>query len=116
MNEDKCPGCGANIDKTALEANLRVCPACGYHFRMEPVERLAYLADPGSFEEMSSDLRTLNPIDLAGYEEKLSEAEAKSRMKEAVITGTAAIDGRRCVLGLMSFTFMGGSMGSVVGE
>jgi acetyl-CoA carboxylase carboxyl transferase subunit beta len=83
---------------------------------MEPAERLVYLADPGSFTEFSANLRSLNPIDLAGYEEKLSEAAEKARMKDAVITGTCTIEGRPLLLGLMSFTFMGGSMGSVVGE
>jgi acetyl-CoA carboxylase carboxyl transferase subunit beta len=83
---------------------------------MEPAERLVYLADPGSFTEFSANLRSLNPIDLAGYEEKLSEAAEKARMKDAVITGTCTIEGRPLILGLMSFTFMGGSMGSVVGE
>jgi len=83
---------------------------------MEPQERIAYLADQGSFTEFSANLRSLNPIDLEGYEEKLSEAEAKARMKEAVITGTCTIEGKPVVLAVMSFNFMGGSMGSVVGE
>jgi acetyl-CoA carboxylase carboxyl transferase subunit beta len=83
---------------------------------MEPDERLLYLTDPGSFEEFSANLRSLNPIDLSGYEEKLSDAEAKTSMKDAVITGTCTIEGKPAILGLMSFTFMGGSMGSVVGE
>jgi acetyl-CoA carboxylase carboxyl transferase subunit beta len=83
---------------------------------MEPPERIQYLTDPESFVEFSGNLRSLNPIDLAGYEEKLSEAEAKARMKDAVITGTCTIEGRPLILGLMSFQFMGGSMGSVVGE
>jgi acetyl-CoA carboxylase carboxyl transferase subunit beta len=83
---------------------------------MEPVERLQYLADPGSFREFSANLRSLNPIDLLGYEEKLSEAEIKAQMKDAVITGTGTIAGKPVILGIMSFKFMGGSMGSVVGE
>jgi len=83
---------------------------------MEPLERIAYIADPGSFREFSANLRSLNPIDLLGYEEKLSEAEDKARMKDAVITGTCLIEGKPAILGLMSFKFMGGSMGSVVGE
>jgi acetyl-CoA carboxylase carboxyl transferase subunit beta len=83
---------------------------------MEPAERLGYIADPGSFCEFSANLRSLNPIDLAGYEEKLSEAEARARVKDAVITGFCTIEGRPLILGLMSFNFMGGSMGSVVGE
>jgi acetyl-CoA carboxylase carboxyl transferase subunit beta len=83
---------------------------------MEPSERIGYIADAGTFSEFSAELRSLNPIDLAGYEEKLTEAEAKAKMKDAVITGTCKINGHAVVLGLMSFTFMGGSMGSVVGE
>jgi acetyl-CoA carboxylase carboxyl transferase subunit beta len=111
-----CPACGAPADPAAPAAALKCCPACGHHYRMEPADRIAYLADPGSFVEFSANLRSLNPIDLAGYEEKLSEAEAKARMKEAVVTGLCRIDGRPAVLGVMSFNFMGGSMGSVVGE
>jgi acetyl-CoA carboxylase carboxyl transferase subunit beta len=83
---------------------------------MDPLERIKYIADEGSFVEFSANLRSLNPIELAGYEEKLSEAEAKAQMKDAVITGTCLIEGKQVVLGLMSFNFMGGSMGSVVGE
>ncbi|HRS03973.1 MAG TPA: acetyl-CoA carboxylase, carboxyltransferase subunit beta [Treponema sp.] len=111
-----CPSCGTVHDKTSIEAALKTCPSCGYHYRMEPHERIAYLADQGSFTEFSANLRSLNPIDLEGYEEKLSEAEAKARMKEAVITGTCTIEGKPVVLAVMSFNFMGGSMGSVVGE
>jgi acetyl-CoA carboxylase carboxyl transferase subunit beta len=83
---------------------------------MEPRDRIRYLTDENSFTEFSANLSSLNPIDLAGYEEKLSEAAVKAQMKDAVITGTCAIEGRPLILGLMSFTFMGGSMGSVVGE
>jgi acetyl-CoA carboxylase carboxyl transferase subunit beta len=111
-----CPSCGAEHDSVAIAGVLGTCPSCGHHYRMEPADRIAYLADQGSFVEFSANLRSLNPIDLAGYEEKLSEAEAKARMKEAVITGTCTIVGRSVVLGVMSFNFMGGSMGSVVGE
>ena len=116
-NEDeKCPGCGTNQDEKAVSAALQTCPSCGFHYRMEPLDRIAYIADPGSFEEFSAGLRSLNPIDLSGYEEKLSEAEAKARMRDAVITGLCRIEDKPVILGLMSFKFMGGSMGSVVGE
>jgi len=111
-----CPSCGTVHDTASIEAALKTCPSCGYHYRMEPAERIAYIADQGSFTEFSANLRSLNPIDLEGYEEKLSEAEAKARMKEAVITGTCTIEGKPVVLAVMSFNFMGGSMGSVVGE
>jgi acetyl-CoA carboxylase carboxyl transferase subunit beta len=111
-----CPSCKAELQKNELAANLMVCPACNYHFRMEPKDRIAYLADPESFVEFSRNMRSLNPIDMEGYEEKLSEAEKKSSMSDAVITGTCTIEGTPVVLALMSFSFMGGSMGSVVGE
>ncbi|MDR2182423.1 MAG: acetyl-CoA carboxylase carboxyl transferase subunit beta, partial [Treponema sp.] len=112
----KCPACGALYDEEAIQAALLCCPACGFHYRMEPLDRVACLTDEGSFTEFSAHLRSLNPIDLSGYEEKLSEAEAKARMKDAVITGECTIGGKPLILGLMSFQFMGGSMGSVVGE
>jgi acetyl-CoA carboxylase carboxyl transferase subunit beta len=83
---------------------------------MEPADRIKYIADEGSFEEFSENVTSKNPIDFLSYEEKLSEAETRTNMKEAVITGTCTIDGKRAVLALMSFNFMGGSMGSVVGE
>ena len=118
MSEKKetCPGCKIAADKKAIAEALRVCPSCGYHYRMEPMERIAYIADPESFNELFANVSPLNPIDLQGYEEKLSEAEAKARIKEAVVTGTCSIEGKKVVLALMSFNFMGGSMGSVVGE
>jgi acetyl-CoA carboxylase carboxyl transferase subunit beta len=113
---EPCPLCGARHKPEEIEAALKTCPSCGGHYRMEPAERIKYLADPGSFVEFSANLSSINPIDLSGYEEKLSEAELKAQMKDAVITGTCAIDGKPLILGLMSFKFMGGSMGSVVGE
>jgi acetyl-CoA carboxylase carboxyl transferase subunit beta len=83
---------------------------------MEPPARISYLADKGTFKEFSADLCSVNPIALDQYEEKLAEAQIKTGMKDAVITGECAILGRPAILALMSFNFMGGSMGSVVGE
>lgn len=111
-----CPACKVEHDRAALAANLMVCPACGNHLRMEPLERVAYIADKGSFAEFNANMKSLNPIGMEGYSEKLSEAERKSNMSEAVITGDCSIEGTPVVLALMSFSFMGGSMGSVVGE
>jgi len=111
-----CPACKAETEQTFLSANLKVCPACKYHFRMEPAERIAYLADKDSFVEFCKHMTSLNPIAMEGYEEKISEATKKSNISDAVVTGTAAIEGMPVVLALMSFSFMGGSMGSVVGE
>jgi acetyl-CoA carboxylase carboxyl transferase subunit beta len=115
-DEKTCPHCGKPYDEAAIRAALTTCPGCDYHYRMEPAERISNLADKGSFVEFSANLRSLNPIDLSGYEEKLSEAEAKTRMKDAVVTGDCTIEGKPIILGVMSFKFMGGSMGSVVGE
>jgi len=114
--KNACPACKAEFDAETLRQNLMVCPACGHHLRMEPAARIAYLADEGSFVEFARNMKSLNPIDMEGYEEKLSEAEKKSSISEAVVTGTCAIEGIPVVLALMSFSFMGGSMGSVVGE
>jgi acetyl-CoA carboxylase carboxyl transferase subunit beta len=116
-----CPSCGKaefDITNPAVAENLRlsVCPACGTHVRLEPRERLTWLVDPGTFAEFDDSLESLNPIDMAGYEEKLTEAQAKASEKEAVITGRCQIEGRKAIIALMSFRFMGGSMGSVVGE
>jgi len=111
-----CPGCKIPQDKAAIAQALKTCPSCGHHYRMEPHDRIAYLADAGSFNEFLANISSLNPLDLTGYEEKLSEAEVKAMVKEAVVTGTCLIDAKPVVLALMSFDFMGGSMGSVVGE
>lgn len=111
-----CPACKSVLEGETLKANLMVCPSCQNHFRMEPWERIAYLADPGTFAETCKNMKSLNPISLVGYEEKLLEATRKSSLSEAVITGTCSIDEVPVVLALMSFSFMGGSMGSVVGE
>ena len=111
-----CPGCNNPFTENEIHNALNTCPGCGLHYRMEPFERISYLADEGSFVEFSANLSSLNPIELSGYEEKLSEAEAKARMKDAVVTGACTIEGKPVILGLMSFKFLGGSMGSVVGE
>lgn len=115
-NDESCPGCGVRTDRLAMAANLGVCPSCGRHERLEPRQRIAYLVDEGSFEEIHGGLLSLNPLEMAGYEDKIGEAMAKADMSEAVVTGRARIEGMPCVLAVMSFKFMGGSMGSVVGE
>ena len=79
-------------------------------------QRIEYLTDEGSFKELYKNLKSKNPIEMEGYEEKLQAAEAKTALKEAVLTGSCTIEGEDALLGLMSFDFMGGSMGSVVGE
>ncbi|GHV82936.1 acetyl-coenzyme A carboxylase carboxyl transferase subunit beta [Spirochaetia bacterium] len=115
-DDTTCPACGGHYTQAKIDAALKTCPSCGYHYRMEPAERIAYITDEGSFTEFSGGLTSLNPIDLSGYEEKISDAQLKAQMNDAVLTGTCTINERPAILALMSFKFMGGSMGSVVGE
>jgi len=111
-----CPTCKTNTEQQTLNENLNVCPSCSYHFRMEPAKRLAYLVDQGSFREFSENIRSMNPLAMKGYTEKLDEAMIKTRLNEAIITGTCTIESIPIVLAIMTFSFMSGSMGSVVGE
>lgn len=111
-----CPACGADRSRAELLPSLLVCPACGHHFRMEPRERIAAVADPGSFAELWGDLPACDPIGMKGYREKLEESARDTGLSEAAIAGTCAIDGQAVILAVMSFSFIGGSMGSVVGE
>lgn len=111
-----CSNCKVSYDEEVFSDNLMVCPHCGCHLRIDVRKRILYLADENSFEELYANLKSCNPIEMEGYEEKLSEAEARSSEKEAIVTGSCKIRGRKALLGIMSFHFMGGSMGSVVGE
>jgi acetyl-CoA carboxylase carboxyl transferase subunit beta len=114
-----CPKCGSDHDPAAVKDNLSVCPDCGFHERIGARERIAQLADEGSFVEYWGHLRTLDPlnfVDLEPYPERVREAQGVSRLGEAIVTGTATIASVPCVLAVMDFGFMGGSMGSVVGE
>jgi acetyl-CoA carboxylase carboxyl transferase subunit beta len=114
-----CPSCKDGAKLADVRGNLFVCPYCGFHARITANERIRQLADPESFRELWSTLRTLDPLsftDLEAYPDRLREAQAKTGLGEAIITGTASIDGIGCVLAVMDFSFLGGSMGSVVGE
>ncbi|HKL86004.1 MAG TPA: acetyl-CoA carboxylase, carboxyltransferase subunit beta [Treponemataceae bacterium] len=111
-----CPVCKTENTSDVLASALMVCPSCTHHFRMEPKDRILYLADTGSFSEFCKNMTSQNPISMEGYEQKLSEATKKSNISDAVVTGTCTIEEIPVVLAVMSFSFMGGSMGSVVGE
>jgi acetyl-CoA carboxylase carboxyl transferase subunit beta len=112
----KCPKCATVVYHKDLERNLRVCPTCGFHHRLSAEERLAVTLDEGSFEETDAGLVSGDPLRFDGYAEKLDEARKKTGNPDAVITGTGTIEGHRCAVGALDFFFMGGSMGSVVGE
>ena len=115
----KCFGCKQTIYSKDLENNLKVCPKCGYHFRLTSSERLKITADEGSFSEydaliVSKDFLKFN--DTMPYSKRLEEAKKKTGLHEAIITGEAKIGGFKTGIGIMDFGFIGGSLGSVVGE
>lgn len=111
-----CPHCGVLLPLSEQQENLNVCTSCGYHFRIGPRERVSYLADEGTFEELFSELKSKDILDFPGYDQKLRNAKLASREKEAVLCGKAEIGGFPCVMFLMDPNFMMGSMGTVVGE
>ena len=115
----KCPSCGQLLFHNALKDNLSVCPKCTYHFILGAKTRVAQLLDAKSFKESDTGLRTLNPLKfeaVKSYTEKLKQDQRKTGLKEACITGTGTMDGRRVALGATDSRFIMGSMGSVVGE
>jgi acetyl-CoA carboxylase carboxyl transferase subunit beta len=114
-----CPSCKEPGRLAEVKANLSVCPSCGHHLRIGARERIRQLVDEGSFRELWSSVLTLDPlkfVDLETYPERVREAQAKTDLVEAIVTGIATVDGTPCVLAVMDFGFIGGSMGSVVGE
>ena len=114
-----CPRCGSHYRDDELERMLRVCAHCGYHFPVAVRTRIAQLADAGTFVEADADLRSADPLnffDLKAYTERLAQAEIETGLGDAMVAGRAAIERRSCELAVMEFAFMGGSMGSAVGE
>ncbi len=114
-----CPRCHSHYRDDELEQTLRVCPQCSHHFPVGARERIAQLADRGTFAEEDAGLRSADPLnffDLRAYTDRLAEAEVATGLGDALIAGGAAIERRPCELAVMDFAFMGGSMGSTVGE
>jgi acetyl-CoA carboxylase carboxyl transferase subunit beta len=112
----KCTACEQIVYKKDLESNKKVCPHCGYHFRMTARERMDLIIDEGTFREFNQNLFTLNPLSFPNYEKKISEQQEKAKLSEAVVTGTGKICGEETVIAVMDSHFLMGSMGSVVGE
>ncbi|MFH0886611.1 MAG: acetyl-CoA carboxylase, carboxyltransferase subunit beta [bacterium] len=115
----KCYKCGEVLYNKDLAQNLKVCSSCGYHFKLTYRERLDITADPGTFKEIDTKIHStdfLNFRDSKPYAQRIIDAEKKSGLNDAIITGTAKIGNIDIALGIMDFGFMGGSMGSVVGE
>ena len=115
----KCVHCAAQLPKKDLEDNAMVCPLCDYHFRINARTRISQLFDENSFQEMFSEVKPTDPlnfVDTESYKVRIQQAKDKTGLDDAVLTGIAKIDGQEIATAVMDFEYMGGSMGSVVGE
>ena len=112
----ECSGCGQTLLRKELAQSLSVCPRCGYHFPMGAYYRLSTLLDPGSFRELYEKLPAGDPLRFPGYRSKLSAAQRRTGLTEAVVAAAGTIDGHRCVVGVMDSRFLMGSMSAAVGE
>src|SRR5690349_3839798 len=116
----KCDSCGEALFQTVLEENLWTCPNCGHHFRVPAHTWIDFLIDPDSFEERDTGLEAGDPLEFRDakmrYPDRLSAAQRETGMRDAALSGTATVGGKPVALTVMDFFFMGGSMGSVVGE
>jgi acetyl-CoA carboxylase carboxyl transferase subunit beta len=114
----RCPDCGKVLFKAELEANQRVCPHCGHHFRIDARTRIENLLEPG-YELVDLGLRSTDPLqftDLKPYKNRLAEAQRKTGLNDAIINAIGELGPHKVVLSVMEFGFIGGSMGAVVGE
>jgi acetyl-CoA carboxylase carboxyl transferase subunit beta len=112
----KCKKCSTLLYDKDLDENLKVCQHCGFHFTLGARERIHSLVETCSFEEMDADMTSVDPLAFPNYPKKITEQAAKTTSKDAVITGVGRLNTHRVALGVMDFSFLGGSMGSVVGE
>lgn len=115
----KCVHCNTQLPKKDLEDNDMVCPLCDYHFRVNAKTRITQLFDADSFEEMYSEVKPTDPLDFVdteSYKDRIKKAKDKTNLDDAVITGVGSIYGNKVATAVMDFEYMGGSMGSVVGE
>lgn len=116
---EKCAGCGRILWKKDLEANHNVCSHCQHHYRIPARQRLQLLFDDGAFTEQDAELESTDPLKFADtkpYAGRLQAAQKKTGMKDAILVGEGALEGRPVQIGAMEFGFIGGSMGAVVGE
>ena len=114
-----CPGCARMVYRKEMEEHLHCCPYCGHHFRVTARQRIDILVDPGSFEERDAGLKASDPLNFKAkkaYAQQLREAREATGAGDALISGLAYIKGRRVVLAVLDFSFLAGSMGTVVGE
>lgn len=115
----KCTHCHELIHANELQQNQHCCPKCDHHYRLSGLQRVHLLTDDGSFEELFTQFKSTDPlrfVDTESYEKRLKIAQEKSNRDEGVIVGSCKLNGVKIALGVLDFSFMGGSMGSVVGE
>lgn len=115
----KCDDCGEILYQKDLERNQHCCPKCDHHFRINARQYVQILLDDGGVEEFGNDIQSSDPLgfkDSKKYPDRIRAAMSKTRLNDAVLTGCGRIDGRQVVVAFMDFSFIGGSMGSVVGE
>jgi len=112
----KCTDCGELIHALDLKQNLNVCTKCEHHFLIGSHERIQLLADPGSFQETNAGLFSKNPLGFSKYEDKIDMLREKTKLNDAIVTGSLTIEGKPAMIAVMDFKFFAGSMGSVVGE
>lgn len=115
----KCYNCSEQIPRKEFEHNFNVCPNCDYHFRINARTRISQIFDENSFNEMFSEISPCDPLeffDLQTYKSRIDQAKARTNLNDAVVCGIGEIEGQKVASAIMDFDFMGGSMGSVVGE
>lgn len=112
----RCKSCGGNWDREVFEENKCICPTCGHHHRLRPMERIQLMVDESSFEPMYEEVEGRNHLSFPDYDKKLASEKVKTQTTEAVLCGKAKIGGMALAIGVMDPSFMMGSMGSAVGE
>jgi acetyl-CoA carboxylase carboxyl transferase subunit beta len=112
----KCETCGEILYRKELEKNLWICPKCNFHFRINNRKYISLLFDNANLKEKDENIEALDPLDFPEYKKKIKIAQEKTGMKEGVVYGLASIGNIEVVFAAMDFAFMGGSMGSVIGE
>jgi acetyl-CoA carboxylase carboxyl transferase subunit beta len=113
---NKCPKCGTIQTSKELEKNLKVCTACSYHYKLSAVERIQITLDEGLIAQYDEDMVSEDPLRFPDYPDKLEKAKSTTGLQDAIMTGEGTVGGHPVVVAVMSFDFMGGSLGSVVGE
>jgi acetyl-CoA carboxylase carboxyl transferase subunit beta len=115
----KCKSCNEIIYRKVIERNFQVCPKCNYHFQIPARRRIDCVVDPGTFIEYDAELVSADPLefkDSKRYTSRVKESQEKTGQKDAILCGEARIEGQPVMVGIFEFNFMGGSLGSVVGE